>query len=144
MEQLLILYSYAAPLGKEEPNKMYTYLSTASLLLAKTYYAMGKYEDAERYFGKSVDTDRTLNDDSTYNAITYTNLLTSLCEFGDFCQKQGKLLKAKIMYEEVMQTIQKNGMFFRNSWSDSFYNGYHDEATAEKTEKAKRFAMISL
>ena len=142
--QLLILYSYAAPLGKEEPNKMYTYLSTASLLLAKTYYAMGKYEDAERYFGKSVDTDRTLNDDSTYNAITYTNLLTSLCEFGDFCQKQGKLLKAKIMYEEVMQTIQKNGMFFRNIWSDSFYNGYHNEATAEKTEKAKRFAMISL
>lgn len=144
--QLLAFYKYVEPLEKQKPNKLLTYLSVASRLLAKAYYMLEDYEMAEQYYKKSVDTDRMLNDDgSTYDSVTYTNLLTSLCEFGDFCQKRGKLLKAKIMYQEVLQTIQNNGTFYGTDWDENIvYQGYENETTARKVEDANRFARISL
>lgn len=146
VDQLLVFYEYVEPLEKQEPNKLLTYLSVASLLLAKTYHALEDYDMAEQYYKKSVDIDRILNDDdSTYNSVTYTNLLTSLCEFGDFCQKHGKLLKAKIIYQEVLQTIQNNGTIYGTDWDeDIIYNGYNDENSAKQTEECERFARISL
>lgn len=146
VDQLLVFYEYVKPLEKKAPNNLFTYLSVASLLLAKTYHVLEDYDKAEQYYKKSVDTDRMLNDDdSTYNSVTYINLLTSLCEFGDFCQKQGKLLKAKIMYQEVLQTIQNNGTIYRTDWDrDIVYNGYIDEISAKNTEELERFARISL
>lgn len=146
LEPLLLFYKYVEPLEKQEPSKLYTYLSVASLLLAKTYDALEDYDIAEEYYKKSVDTDRMLNDgNSTYNSITYTNLLTSLCEFGDFCQKRGKLLRAKILYQEVLETIQNNGVFYGREWNDvTVYHGYEDETTVNRTEEATRFAIISL
>lgn len=146
VDQLLVFYKYVEPLEKQEPNKLLTYLSVASLLLAKTYHALEDYDMAEQYYKKSVDIDRMLNDDdSTYNATTYTNLLVSLCEFGDFCQKRGKLLKAKIMYQEVLWTIQHNNTIYGTDCDrDNVYIGYHDETSAKKTEECERFARISL
>lgn len=146
VEQLLVFYKYVEPLEKQEPNKLFTYLSVASLLLAKTYHALEDYDMAEQYYKKSVDIDRMLNDDdSTFSSVTYTNLLTSLCEFGDFCQKRGRLLKAKIMYQEVLQTIQNNCTVYGTDWNrDIAYYGYHDETSAKKTEDVGRFARISL
>lgn len=146
VESLLVFYKYVEPLEKQKTNKLVTYLSTASLLLGKTYYALKDYDMAEQYYKKSVDTDRMLNDDnSTYNSITYTNLLISLCEFGDFCQKRGKLLKAKIIYQEVLQTIQNNVTIYGTDWDmDNAYGGNADETSARKTEKLNRFARIGL
>lgn len=146
LEPLLLFYKYVEPLEKQEPSKLYTYLSVASLLLAKTYDALEDYDIAEEYYKKSVATDRMLNDgSSTYNSITYTNLLTSLCEFGDFCQKRGKLLKAKILYQEVLETIQNNGAFYGREWDDAtVYRGYEDETTVKRTEESNRFAKIGL
>ena len=119
VDQLIVFYKYVEPLEKQEPNQLFTYLSVASLLLAKTYHALEDYDMAEQYYKKSVNTDRMLNDDdSTFNSVTYTNLLTSLCEFGDFCQKRGKLLKAKIMYQEVLQTIQNNFTVYGTDWNE--------------------------
>lgn len=146
LKPLLLLYKYVAPLEKQEISKLYTYLSVASLLLAKTYTELEDYDIAEKYYKKAVDTDRMLNDESaTYNSITYTNLLTSLCEFGDFCQKRGKLLRAKILYQEVLETIQNNGVFYGREWDDAtVYHGYEDETTVKGTEEAGRFAIIGL
>lgn len=145
VDQLLVFYKCVEPLEKQKPNKLFTYLSVASLLLAKTYCALEDYDMAEQYYKKSVDIDRMLNDGDTFNSVTYTNLLTSLCEFGDFCQKRGKLLKAKIMYQEVLQTIQNNHAAYERDWDRHIvYIGYNDETSAKKTEELNHFARISL
>lgn len=146
VNRLLIFYKAVEPLEKQEPNKLFTYLSVASLLLAKTYLELEHYDTAEKYYKKAIDIDRKLNDDmSTHNSVTYTNLLTSLCEFGDFCQKRGKFTTAKIMYQEVLQTIQNNGTIYGMNWDmDRVYRGYDDEDSARKTEELERFARISL
>lgn len=146
VKQLLIFYKVVEPLKKQGPNKLFTYLSVASLLLAKTYVQLEDYDMAERYYKKSISIDRMLNDDmSTHNSITYTNYLTSLCEFGNFCQKRDKLLTGKIVYQEVLQTIQNNRTMFSVYWDmDRVYNGYDDENSARKTEELERFARISL
>lgn len=139
--RLLIFYRVA----EQQSDELSTYLSVASLLLAKTYFHLKDYDIAEKYYKKSINIDRMLNDMSTYNSITYTNYLTSLCEFGEFCQKRGKLLTGKIMYQEVLQTIQNNGTMFCLEWDmGRVYNGYDDEESARKTEELERFAIISL
>lgn len=145
-KHLLEFYGYVKDLDKKGPNKFCTYLSIASMLVGKTLNEMGEYKKAEKYIRKSVDIDRMLNNDNTmYNSITYTNLLTSLCELGNFYQKRGEFLKAKIMYEEVLITIQNTGTFYTTEWeSDKVYDGYDNEETAKKTSEAERFAIISL
>lgn len=146
VDQLLVFYKYVEPLKRQEPNKLFTYLSVASLLLAKTYHALEDYDIAEQYYKESINIDRILNDDDfTFSSVTYTNLLTSLCEFGYFCKKRGKLLKAKIMYQEVLKTIQNNGTVYVMNWNTNIaYYGYHDETSAKKTKEAERFARIGL
>ena len=144
-KQLLVFYKYVKPLEKQKPNKLFTYLSVASLLLARTYNELEDYDIAELYYKKSVDIDRILNDSSKFNHITFTNLLTSLCDFGDFCQEHGKLLKAKIMFEEVLNTIQHNGAAYAREWdTDSIYHGFFDESSAQRAKEMEYFAQTAL
>lgn len=146
VDHLFVFYKYAESLERQEPDMLITHLSVASLLLAKTFDALEDYDMAKKYYKKSVDIDRMLIDGNYYcYSTTYTNLLTSLCAFGEFYQKRGNLLNAKIMYQEVLQTIQNNVTFYGMDWDqDRTYIGHHDENSAKKTEEIDCLARISL
>lgn len=144
--RLARLYDLVKDADRQGMDRLCSHLSVACLLLGKTLDRMGDYEGAEGYFRKSVDLDIALNDDSsTFNSVTYTNCLTSLCEAGSFYQEHGQLLKAKAMFEEVLRTVEDCGTFWASDWdSEVVYSGYSDESEAETTEELSRYALISL
>lgn len=140
------IYEYMRAEVGEDVNKFTSYLSVASLLLGDIFKEMGKYEKAEEYYRKSVDLDISANDDGPIgNSVAYTNVLESLCKLGDFLQNRGELLKAKIIYQELLDTTKRNGTMYMRSWdSDKVYKGFEDSRAAKITEETVQFAIISL
>ena len=140
------MYNYTVYIEEQEVKTLYTYRSTACLLIGKTFDKCGNYKKAEEFYRKSVDIDRVLNDgDLTSNSITYTNFLTSLYELGKFLQNRSELLKAKIVYQEILVTIQNNRTAYGKDWkSDVAYIGYVDVNAAMKTERFEQYARSSL
>ncbi len=141
------MYEYVQGKVGEEVNKFTTYLSVATLLIGDTLNEMGRFEEAEEYYRKSVDLDISANDDGIVgDSIAFTNVLESLNKLGDFLQKRGELLKAKVVYQELLDTIKRNVTFYGREWDsgDRVHIGVMDPRAAKIAENASRVAVISL
>lgn len=144
-QQLSRMHEYVKDANSDTTPRLCTYLSVACLLLGKTFNMMEEYSKAETFYKKAMLLDMELFEDDYADPVKYGNSLISACELGNFYQQRGKLLNAKAVYTEVLDTIRDSGTVYGNEWDEQkVYIGYMDEESARKAEEARKYAMISL
>ena len=140
-------YKCAELFNEDQIPPRSSYLSVSCLKLGETLSEMGKYDSAETFYRKSVNLDyESYNENDIFiDSGLLINLLTSLCELGNFYQERKLLLKAQILYEEVLKLIKNSGCFYGLPWEQEYaFNGYIDEYSAKSTQELLKYAIISL